>query len=182
MADGDAFGAVGDHGGECVVDRGLDQQAGGGGAAFAVQRIDHEDGGIGGAVKVGIGKDDDRVLAAEFEMDAFQGVGALLHDHRAGAAFADEADGLDVGMFGQGAASLFAQAVDKVPDAGRQAGAFGDFDQQAGGEGENSAGLWTTVQPAARAGAIFQVDSMKGVFHGVMMPTGPMGLRLVMLT
>ncbi len=46
--------------------------------------------------------------------------------------------------------------------------------------GENSAGLWTTVQPAASAGAIFQVDSMKGVFHGVMMPTGPIGTRVVM--
>ena len=45
--------------------------------------------------------------------------------------------------------------------------------------GENSAGLWTTVQPAASAGAIFQVDSMKGVFHGVMTPIGPIGLRLV---
>jgi hypothetical protein len=46
--------------------------------------------------------------------------------------------------------------------------------------GLNSAGLCTTVQPAARAGAIFQVDSMKGVFHGVMTPTGPIALRLVM--
>jgi hypothetical protein len=26
--------------------------------------------------------------------------------------------------------------------------------------------LCTTVQPAASAGAIFQVDSMNGVFHG----------------
>ncbi len=33
--------------------------------------------------------------------------------------------------------------------------------------GVHSAGLWTTVQPAARAGAIFHVDSMNGVFHGV---------------
>ncbi|GIX12338.1 MAG: hypothetical protein KatS3mg118_0297 [Paracoccaceae bacterium] len=46
--------------------------------------------------------------------------------------------------------------------------------------GENSAGLCTTVQPAARAGAIFQVDSMKGVFHGVITPTGPIGTRPVM--
>ena len=45
--------------------------------------------------------------------------------------------------------------------------------------GLNSAGLWTTVQPAAKAGAIFHVDSMKGVFQGVMTPTGPMGLREV---
>ena len=48
--------------------------------------------------------------------------------------------------------------------------------------GENSAGLCTTVQPAASAGAIFQVDSMKGVFHGVITPTGPIGTRVVMLT
>ncbi|MCY1239552.1 hypothetical protein D9M72_523490 [compost metagenome] len=47
--------------------------------------------------------------------------------------------------------------------------------------GENSAGLCTTVQPAASAGAIFQVDSMNGVFQGVMIPTGPIGTRVVML-
>ena len=45
--------------------------------------------------------------------------------------------------------------------------------------GDSSAGLWTTVHPAASAGAIFHVDSMKGVFHGVMMPTGPIGVRIV---
>ena len=45
--------------------------------------------------------------------------------------------------------------------------------------GLHSAGLWTTVQPAASAGAIFQVDSMKGVFQGVITPTGPIGTRMV---
>src|SRR3989338_9032243 len=45
--------------------------------------------------------------------------------------------------------------------------------------GLNSAGLWTTVQPAAKAGAIFNVDNINGVFHGVMTPTGPIGLREV---
>ena len=44
--------------------------------------------------------------------------------------------------------------------------------------GDHSAGLWTTVQPAASAGAIFQVESMNGVFHGVMTPTGPIGTRV----
>ena len=44
--------------------------------------------------------------------------------------------------------------------------------------GDHSAGLWTTVQPAASAGAIFQVDSMNGVFHGVITPTGPIGTRV----
>jgi hypothetical protein len=47
--------------------------------------------------------------------------------------------------------------------------------------GASSAGLCTTVQPAASAGAIFQVESMNGVFQGVMMPTGPIGTRVVML-
>src|SRR5690606_26763283 len=45
--------------------------------------------------------------------------------------------------------------------------------------GAHSAGLWTTVHPAASAGAIFQVASMNGVFHGVITPTGPIGLRVV---
>ena len=45
--------------------------------------------------------------------------------------------------------------------------------------GLHSAGLCTTVQPAASAGAIFQVDSMNGVFHGVMTATGPIGVRPV---
>ena len=45
--------------------------------------------------------------------------------------------------------------------------------------GLHSAGLCTTVQPAASAGAIFQVDSMNGVFHGVIAATGPMATRSV---
>ncbi len=45
--------------------------------------------------------------------------------------------------------------------------------------GLHSAGLCTTVQPAARAGAIFHVDNMNGVFHGVITPTGPTARRIV---
>ena len=33
------------------------------------------------------------------------------------------------------------------------------------------------MQPAASAGAVFQVESMNGAFHGVMTPTGPAGMR-----
>ena len=44
--------------------------------------------------------------------------------------------------------------------------------------GVNSAGLRTTVLPVARAGASFQDSSMNGVFHGVMRPATPIGLRL----
>src|ERR671929_1476111 len=42
--------------------------------------------------------------------------------------------------------------------------------------GDHSAGLSTHVLPAARQGAIFQVDSMSGEFHGVMSAATPTGL------
>ena len=43
--------------------------------------------------------------------------------------------------------------------------------------GVNSAGLSTTVHPDASAGASFQDSSMNGVFHGVISPATPLGLR-----
>ena len=43
--------------------------------------------------------------------------------------------------------------------------------------GDHSAGLSTTVLPAARAGAHFQVESMNGAFQGVMTTAGPAGIR-----
>src|SRR5450432_1734057 len=52
---------------------------------------------------------------------------------------------------------------------------FTSFASRSAVTGDHSAGLWTTVQPAASAGAIFQVESMNGVFHGVITPTGPIG-------
>ena len=44
--------------------------------------------------------------------------------------------------------------------------------------GVNSAGFSTTVLPVASAGASFHDSSMNGVFHGVMRPATPIGLRL----
>ncbi len=43
--------------------------------------------------------------------------------------------------------------------------------------GDHSAGLRTTVQPAASAGAVFQVESMNGAFQGVITTAGPEGIR-----
>jgi len=45
--------------------------------------------------------------------------------------------------------------------------------------GECSEGLTTIVQPAASAGATFQVISSSGEFHGVIAATTPTGSRLV---
>lgn len=44
--------------------------------------------------------------------------------------------------------------------------------------GAHSEGLTTTVEPAASAGAIFQLASINGAFHGVMRTAGPAGSQL----
>ena len=46
--------------------------------------------------------------------------------------------------------------------------------------GVSSAGLSTTVLPAASAGASFQAAIVSGKFHGVISPTTPSGSRTVM--
>ena len=38
------------------------------------------------------------------------------------------------------------------------------------------------MQPAASAGAVFQVESMNGAFHGVMTAAGPAGMRTTRLS
>ena len=83
-------------------------------------------------VKVGVGKHDAGVLAAQLEVDALQRVGALFHDHAAGAAFTDEGDGLDGGMFGQRLAGFLADAVHGVEHAVGKARLFGELRQQVG--------------------------------------------------
>ena len=119
---------------ELVGDRFLHQQPARRRAALAVERVDHEHDGIERAVEVGIVEDDDRVLAAELEMHALQRGRALAHDRRAGRAFADEADRLDVGMLGQRLAGVLAEAVHGVDDALRQTGLRHQLDQQVGGD------------------------------------------------
>ena len=47
--------------------------------------------------------------------------------------------------------------------------------------GDHSAGLRIIVQPAASAGAVFQVESMNGAFHGVITTAGPLGIRITRL-
>ena len=45
--------------------------------------------------------------------------------------------------------------------------------------GDHSAGLSTTVLPAASAGAIRHVESISGAFHGMISPATPTGLWIV---
>ena len=131
MTDLQALCLVGEDRGEIIMDRRLDEDAAGRGATLAIQRIDHEGGGIGGALKVGIGKDHHRVLATKFEMHTLQRVRPLLHDQLSGGALADKGDGLDHRMFSQGAPGFLAKPVHEIPDAGRQAGLGRNLHQDA---------------------------------------------------
>ena len=123
----------------------------------------------------------DRVLAAELEVHALQRRGALRHDRAAGADSPTKPIALMSRMLGQRLAGLLAEAVHTLNTPAGKPGlaARSLIRSTCAVSGLHSAGLCTTVQPAASAGAIFHVDSMNGVFHGVMTPTGPIGWRIV---
>ena len=76
-------------------------------------------------------------------------------------------------------ADLLADPLDDVEDAGREAGLLRRGRRAASTtSGDHSAGFRITVQPAASAGAVFQVESMNGAFHGVITTAGPLGIRM----
>ncbi len=100
-------------------------------------------------------------------MDAFQRWRALGHDMAAGDALPDKGHRLDGWVFGQRLAGGFAETVDDVQNAGRQPSFQRDLRQQAGGQRAPFGRLVDDRAAEAKAGAIFQVDNMKGVFQGV---------------
>jgi hypothetical protein len=130
MADLDALCFLGDGRGKFLVDAFFDQEARGRRAALAVERVDHEDGGVSRAFQIGIAEYDNRILAAELEVHPLERICALLHDQRSGAAFADKADRFDVGMFGQSLAGVLAHAVDEIPHTRRQTRRLGNLHQK----------------------------------------------------
>ena len=124
--------------------------------------------GVDGAVEVGVGEDDHRVLAAELEADRGQRLGGPRHHLAAGAVGAgelDEVDGVD-----QGGAGL-ADALDAVEDAGPPISSFQALIIWAMPSGVNSEGLTTTAAPACRAGIASPSASVSGKFQGLITPT-----------
>ena len=65
---------------ETLLNAALNQGAAAGGAALAVEAVDHEHDGIERALEVGVVEDDHRVLAAELEMQPLQRRRRLGHD------------------------------------------------------------------------------------------------------
>ena len=80
-------------------------------------------------VEVGVVHDDDRVLAAELEVDVLQPLGGGLEHLDAGLARAGERDDGDVGMPHEPLADRAPAAVDDVDDAVRDAGLGEELDE-----------------------------------------------------
>jgi hypothetical protein len=151
---------------------------GSGRAALAVQREDAEDGRVDRGVQVGVGEDDGRALPPSSIDRPFRNGRGVAEDDLAGAALAGERDERHVGVLHERVAGVLAEAVDEVEDALGQARLFEDARPEDADSGVNSAGFSTTVLPVASAGPSFHDSSMNGVFHGVMRPATPIGLRL----
>jgi hypothetical protein len=130
MTDFDVLDPVSQLRRKTIVDRRLDQQPRRRRAALAVQRIDHEDRGIGRALQIGIGEHHHGVLAAKLEVHTLQRVRALPGNQRAGTALADKADRLDVRVTGQRYACFLAKPVDHIPDAIRNSGLLRNLGKQ----------------------------------------------------
>ena len=104
---------------------------------------------------------------------------AACDDQPADLRRAGEGDLVHVRMGGQRRAGRFAQAGNDVDHALGEAGLFDQLAQPAALSGVCSAGLSTTVQPAARAGPSFQAAINSGKFQGMICPTTPIGSRAV---
>ena len=136
----------------------------------------------GGGVEIGVGEHDERALTAELRGEG---------DDVAGGGGADVARGL--GRAGEGdSAAPVGSEISAAPTSSpipwtmlnTPGGNPASSTRSASTEaltGDHSAGLSTTVLPAARAGAHFQVESMNGAFHGVMITAGPAGMRTMLL-
>lgn len=79
----------------------------------------------------------------------------------------------------QGRPRLLAKALDQVEDPRGRSASFRISASFVAVKGLHSAGFRTTVFPKAKAGAMRQVESIRGAFQGVMIPTGPAGTRTV---
>ncbi len=99
-AEFDALGTCDDRGDELIVQRFLDDDAGtcradlAGVEERAVERV------IDSNLEVGIGEDDVRVLAAEFQGRALDGLRRIAGDDLAGGQATGEGDHVDVGVLG----------------------------------------------------------------------------------
>ena len=120
----DALGFFGHGFDEFGINLFFDQDAAAGGTDFALIDEHAEERAIHGGFPIGVGEENVRRFAAEFERDALERVRGALDDDFADSGAAGESDFVHVGMRDDSGAGGFAKAVDDVDDARRETGFF----------------------------------------------------------
>ena len=159
---------------ELLGDRFLDQQPGAGAADLTLVEEDPVDDALHGLVLGGVVEDDVGPLAAQLQGDLAAGAGQLGWIWRPDGGGAGEGDLVQPGMVDQGRADVTRAGTMLTTPGGRSASAMISASTRID-NGVVSAGLITTVLPAARAGAIFQAAISSGKFHGITWPATPSG-------
>ncbi|MNF69417.1 hypothetical protein D3C84_513000 [compost metagenome] len=129
VADTDALGPFDQALDEFVVDLVLHQQARAGHAALPRCGIDAGDRAVDRTVQVGVGEDDVRRLAAQFQRQLGEVLGAAAHHVASGGGAAGEGDLAHQRVTGQGGAGAGAVTGDHVDHARRNAGLQGQARQ-----------------------------------------------------
>ncbi len=120
---------------ELAVNPLLNKQPAAGGAALAAVEIDGVERARDSRVEVGVGEDDVRAFAAEFEGRAFERLSGLALDDLGGVDVAGEGDLVDVRVPDECRAGGFTKAVEQVDHARRESrldGQFADAERRQG--------------------------------------------------
>ena len=135
VANGQLAGPVDELGHEPVIDLVFDDDAAGSGAALAGGPECPLNDAAHGLIHVGVGQDDDRVLAAHLGLDFLQPLGTFGVEFSPHLCGTGERDAFDVGTLDQRVAHLAARSGDQVQHSGRQAGFLKYLDQLHRAEG-----------------------------------------------
>ena len=135
-------------------------------------RVDHA---FDHAVEVGVLEDDERALAAELERQLLARARRRLADDASHLGRAGERDLVDAGMLDESLRRCAPSPVTTLSTPGGSPASCASSANSSAVSGVNSAGLSTTVLPAASAGAIFHASISSGKFHGMICPTTPTG-------
>ena len=156
-----------------------DVQARAGAADLALIEEDGAGRAGDGRIEIRVRQDDDRRLAAQLHRHLLHVAGRRLHDQPADLGGSREGDLVDAGVGGERGARRRTHAGDDVEHALREIPPRARArPRRSAVSGVSSAGFNTTVQPAASAGAHFQVASRNGKFQAMMAPTTPIGSRV----
>ena len=132
---------------------------------------------VGRELEVGVGEDHERRVAAQLEARALAVLGAAPRQQPPGGHRARERELADLRSAREHLADRGGIAADEVQHAGRKPAASKISNSSTAESGVCSAGLSTTVLPAATAGASLRVTIELGKFQGVMQATTPRGRR-----